>query len=177
MIPRGATIIENEKGTAAGIDAAYKSGDQKTICRIFVMPGVPKEMKGCFAARRAPAHVQRDGGGAAILSRTLHTFGVGERHGRRAPRAADDAAEQSVGRHHGCQRHRLAARQRALRLPRAGGQRIGENRCGGATRRWATMIFGADEQTLQGQVGTTLISKGSGSPSPRVARADGWPRC
>ena len=30
MIPRGATMIFNHAGTAAGIDATYVSGDQKT---------------------------------------------------------------------------------------------------------------------------------------------------
>src|SRR5688500_10508857 len=35
-IPRGATLIENTAGTAAGIDATFVTGDQKTICRVFV---------------------------------------------------------------------------------------------------------------------------------------------
>src|SRR3954467_4061968 len=34
MIPRGASMIFNHAGTAAGIDANYRSGDQKTICRV-----------------------------------------------------------------------------------------------------------------------------------------------
>jgi nicotinamide-nucleotide amidase len=77
MIPRGATMIDNPNGTAAGIDATYVSGDQKTICRIFVMPGVPKEMKAMFTAAVLPV-VRERSGGAVILSRTLHTFGLGE---------------------------------------------------------------------------------------------------
>ena len=77
MIPRGAAMIENDNGTAAGIDYAYRSGDQKTICRVFVMPGVPKEMKAMFAKSVLP-HIQAVGGGACIRSRTLHTFGLGE---------------------------------------------------------------------------------------------------
>lgn len=77
MVPRGASMIFNTCGTAAGIDAAYVSGDQKTICRIFVVPGVPKEMKAMFTRDVLP-HVKAQGGGAVILSRTLHTFGVGE---------------------------------------------------------------------------------------------------
>ena len=77
MIPRGATMIDNAKGTAAGIDAIFVSGDQKTICRLFVMPGVPKEMKAMFTRDVLP-HVAKQSGGAVILSRTLHTFGLGE---------------------------------------------------------------------------------------------------
>jgi nicotinamide-nucleotide amidase len=77
MIPRGAAMIFNHNGTAAGIDATYVSGDQKTICRVFVMPGVPKEMKAMFTRDVLP-HVKQISGGAVILSRTLHTFGLGE---------------------------------------------------------------------------------------------------
>jgi nicotinamide-nucleotide amidase len=77
MIPRGARILLNPNGTAAGIDADYISGDQKTVCRIFVMPGVPGEMKAMFARDVLPA-VEERSGGAVILSRALHTFGVGE---------------------------------------------------------------------------------------------------
>ena len=77
MIPRGARMLLNQNGTAAGIDADYISGDQKTVCRIFVMPGVPSEMKAMFARDVLPA-IEKQSGGAVILSRTLHTFGVGE---------------------------------------------------------------------------------------------------
>ena len=77
MIPRGARILLNQNGTAAGIDADYISGDQKTVCRIFIMPGVPSEMKAMFARNVLPA-IEKQSGGAVILSRTLHTFGVGE---------------------------------------------------------------------------------------------------
>lgn len=77
MVPRGATMVFNTAGTAAGIDATYVSGDQKTICRVFVLPGVPKEMKVMFTRDVLP-HVKRQTGGAVILSRTLHTFGLGE---------------------------------------------------------------------------------------------------
>lgn len=79
MIPRGATMIWNTCGTAAGIDATYQSGDLKTTCRIFVMPGVPKEMFAMFQRDVLP-HLQQAGGGAVILQRTLHTFGLGESH-------------------------------------------------------------------------------------------------
>ena len=76
-IPRGATLVDNPNGTAAGVDAVYQSGDLKSTCRVFVMPGVPKEMKAMFTAAVLPA-VAASGGGAAIRSATLHTFGIGE---------------------------------------------------------------------------------------------------
>ncbi len=76
-VPRGATQIDNPNGTACGIDAVYQSGDLKSTCRVFVMPGVPKEMRAMFTAAVLPA-VAASGGGAAIRSATLHTFGLGE---------------------------------------------------------------------------------------------------
>src|SRR3954469_25001822 len=48
MIPRGGALIWNTCGTASGIDAVYMTGDLKNACRVFVMPGVPKEMKAMF---------------------------------------------------------------------------------------------------------------------------------
>ena len=77
MLPRGTEMIENTAGTAPGIYCNYLSGDQKTLCDIFIMPGVPKEMKAMFLRDVLP-HVRRQSGGAVILSRTLHTFGLGE---------------------------------------------------------------------------------------------------
>lgn len=72
MIPRTAAMIYNTAGTAAGIDATLPSN-----CRIVVMPGVPKEMKIMFE-RSVLKTLLAACGGAVILSRTLHTFGLGE---------------------------------------------------------------------------------------------------
>lgn len=72
MIPRGAQMIENTAGTAAGIRSVLGGN-----CDIFVMPGVPKEMKIMFTRDVLP-YIKQQSGGAVILSRTLHTFGMGE---------------------------------------------------------------------------------------------------
>jgi nicotinamide-nucleotide amidase len=76
MLPRGSQMIENTCGTAAGIkaDIARPAGGNS---RVYVMPGVPREMKAMFVRDIMPK-LQSEGGGAAIVSRTLHTFGVGE---------------------------------------------------------------------------------------------------
>ncbi len=94
-IPRGAKMIENAVGTAAGIEASirrlpiihganFKRGlfadfpkDYDPVCRIFVLPGVPTEMKAMFTTHVLPI-ISAAAGGAVILSRTLHTFGLGE---------------------------------------------------------------------------------------------------
>src|SRR3954470_6046711 len=83
MLPRGTEMIENTAGTAPGIYCNYQSGDQKTVCPIFVMPGVPKEMKIMFARDVLPRLTKAessyaDMSSSVILSKTLHTFGLGE---------------------------------------------------------------------------------------------------
>ena len=80
MIPRSAAMIENTAGTAPGIYCNYQSGDQKTVCQIFIMPGVPKEMKTMYERDVAPKLTSAASGAASavILSKTLHTFGLGE---------------------------------------------------------------------------------------------------
>ena len=82
MLPRGAAMIENTCGTAPGIratigDPAHPGHQTGHRCVVLVMPGVPKEMKAMFARDVLPA-LAGAGGGAAIVSRTLHTFGLGE---------------------------------------------------------------------------------------------------
>ena len=71
MIPRGSSMIDNTCGTACGISVRIGS------CELFLMPGVPHEMKVMFTRDILP-HLQSRTAGAIILSRTLHTFGRGE---------------------------------------------------------------------------------------------------
>jgi nicotinamide-nucleotide amidase len=84
MIPTGATMIDNALGTAAGIDATLNfdlpvpgHAPRKHTCRVFVMPGVPKEMFAMFNRDVLP-HIRAATVGAAVVSRVLHTFGMGE---------------------------------------------------------------------------------------------------
>jgi nicotinamide-nucleotide amidase len=71
FVPRGARAVPNSCGTAPGLAATLGN------CRIAVMPGVPKEMKAMWDLSFLP-ELRQFGGGAAVLSRTLHTFGLGE---------------------------------------------------------------------------------------------------
>src|SRR3954447_18051653 len=146
MVPRGATPIENTNGTAAGVDATYVSGDQKTICRVFVMPGVPKGMKAMFTATVLPV-VRERGGGAVILSRTLHTFGLGESSvAEKLGPLMDRKRNPSVGTtvSGGIVSLRINARFNSL------GQATRELESTEAACRAALglLIFGADDETL-----------------------------
>ncbi len=71
LIPRGATMIYNHAGTAAGIRCRFGT------CEVFSTPGVPKEMKAMFTRDVLPWIAERSGG-AVVASRILHTFGLGE---------------------------------------------------------------------------------------------------
>jgi nicotinamide-nucleotide amidase len=82
MIPSSATMIENTAGTAAGIYANFTYEDPPLLgvlmeAKVYVMPGVPKEMKLMFTRDVLP-HIAKSTGGAVILLRSLHTFGLGE---------------------------------------------------------------------------------------------------
>ena len=69
MMPAGARAIANACGTAPGIAAAVGSA------KVYVMPGVPREMRQMFAERIAP---ELPAGRVVIVRRVLHTFGTGE---------------------------------------------------------------------------------------------------
>jgi nicotinamide-nucleotide amidase len=156
MIPRGARILHNPNGTAAGIDADYISGDQKTVCRVFVMPGVPVEMKAMFARDVLPA-VEKQSGGAVILSRTLHTFGAGESAvaemlGEQMMRSRNPSVGTTVSQ--GIVSLRINARFESK-------QRAAEEleRTIQACRtRLADLIYGEEDETLQEVVGQRLAS-------------------
>lgn len=76
MIPEGASILENSCGSAPGLQASVGGAT------VFVVPGVPSEMKAMFLESVAPA---LESGWPAdsrprrcICTLTLHTFGCGE---------------------------------------------------------------------------------------------------
>jgi nicotinamide-nucleotide amidase len=158
MIPRGATMIFNDNGTAAGIDATYVSGDQKTICRVFVMPGVPKEMKAMFSRDVLP-HVKQISGGAVILSRTLHTFGLGEsavaeKIGPQMMRDRNPSVGTTVT--GGVVSLRINARFGSLAEAEQK-RRETEDACRAAL---GDLIYGQDDETLQEVVGRMLKAAG-----------------
>lgn len=161
MIPRGAGLIENNLGTAAGIDASYISGDQKTTCRVFVLPGVPKEMREMFDRHVLPALRDTDDGegGAVILSRTLHTFGLGEsavaeRLGKLMMRQQNPSVGTTVA--NGIVSLRINARFGSRDQAAAELERVTAD-CRAAL---GELVFGQDEQTLATVVAGLLQERG-----------------
>lgn len=70
--PQGSAVIPNLWGTAPGICASLHKAT------IYVMPGVPSEMKQIFAASIAPQIDKLSGDRQVILTHKLNTFGLGE---------------------------------------------------------------------------------------------------
>ncbi len=161
MIPRNAKMIFNTAGTAAGIEARVGN------CRVFVTPGVPKEMKIMFERDVLP-HLRDAGGGAAIVSRTLHTFGMGESavaellgHLMRRDRNPSVGTTVSNG---------IVSLRVNSRFGSVGeAKRMLEETEGQCRKALGALIYGADEQTLQEVVGGMLkTAKGA----PTVATAE-----
>jgi len=71
-LPIGTQGIPNDRGTAPGIRA--KLGR----CDVFVMPGVPHEMRGMFEKSIVPEIQSSAAVGRVILTTKINTFGLGE---------------------------------------------------------------------------------------------------
>ncbi len=72
MVPRGASTIEQRRGTAPGLICPV--GDKV----IYAVPGVPHEMHEMFERAILPDLLRRAGEASVIVSRTLRTWGESE---------------------------------------------------------------------------------------------------
>ena len=73
FLPRGAEVLRNDWGTAPGIHCATPEGKH-----IFLLPGVPREMKNLFDERVLPLLKQHFPARQMVVVKSLHSFGVGE---------------------------------------------------------------------------------------------------
>lgn len=74
MVPQGAEMLPNPRGTAPGVWMELPRPDG-TVCRLAAMPGVPSEMKPMFRAQVIP---RLDAGDHVIRRARINCFGVGE---------------------------------------------------------------------------------------------------
>jgi nicotinamide-nucleotide amidase len=72
-LPRGSNVLKNDWGTAPGVH--FPTADKK---HIFLMAGVPREMKGILGERIIPWLKVNFPSGVAIAVKKLHAFGIGE---------------------------------------------------------------------------------------------------
>ncbi|HUF97811.1 MAG TPA: competence/damage-inducible protein A [Ilumatobacter sp.] len=76
MVPTGASIIEQTRGTAPGLICPLMvDGVEKVI---YAVPGVPHEMRDMVERAVLPDLLQRSGEPAVIVSRVLRTWGESE---------------------------------------------------------------------------------------------------
>jgi nicotinamide-nucleotide amidase len=160
MIPRGARMIWNHNGTAAGIHATHRSSADH-VCQIFVMPGVPKEMKLMFERDIAGQVSAEEAGdtGPVILSRTLHTFGLGESVvAQMLGGLMDRKRNPSVGTT--VSAGIVSLRLNARFIGRAAAGRELDQTTDLCRQALGDLIYGQDEQTLASVVGNLLKEKG-----------------
>ncbi len=177
MIPKGATIIDNSAGTAPGLFAILNPEPESANPRpthIYVMPGVPKEMKTMFTRDILP-QIQKQGGGATILSRTLHTFGLGESSiAEKLGPLMDRARNPSVGTT--VSNGYVSLRLNAHCPTREQAHRELEQTDLACREALGELIFGADEENLPQVVGRLLLKSASKpSPRPNPAPVACWP--
>ncbi|HLY01334.1 MAG TPA: competence/damage-inducible protein A [Candidatus Cybelea sp.] len=72
-LPAGSRPLDNPRGTAPGF-IAFASGEQFVTC----MPGVPREMKPMLVEQVVPFLRERFGARETIVTRVIHTIGLGE---------------------------------------------------------------------------------------------------
>lgn len=152
MIPRGAEAIENTCGTAPGMRARVMKAD------VYLMPGVPVEMRTMFDRDIRP-RLASASGGAVILQHTLHTFGMPESllgeaiadlmRADRNPHVGTSAADLVISVRINA---RGASGAEAARLLNAD---VAEIR-----RRLGDVVFGEQGETLAGAVATRLTTGG-----------------
>jgi nicotinamide-nucleotide amidase len=71
LVPEGALLLENERGTAPGLLMTEKT------CTIVLLPGPPREMQPMFTSAVLPVLTKR-AGGTVIRRRQIGTFGLSE---------------------------------------------------------------------------------------------------
>ena len=72
LVPEGAIVVDNERGTAPGIIIESK---EKTV---ILLPGPPTELEHMFMKSVKPYLQQRFGQQGVIVSKVLRTYGLGE---------------------------------------------------------------------------------------------------
>lgn len=75
MVPSGATVIPQTRGTAPGLICPIGGPDGKVV---YAVPGVPHEMRDMVQRAIVPDLVRRSGSTDTIVSRVLRTWGESE---------------------------------------------------------------------------------------------------
>jgi nicotinamide-nucleotide amidase len=151
MRPRSMQCVPNPHGTAPGLVGTLER------CVIAALPGPPREMQPMFRERIAP-RLPVDEGTDVLLTTTVHELGLGEaaaaeRLGELVARDRTPLVGTTVRDMIVSARIRAAGPAEAMRAAIDG--EVAE-----IERRWHPYVFGRDEATLAGAVGTLLARAG-----------------
>jgi nicotinamide-nucleotide amidase len=161
LVPEGATVIEQQTGTAPGLICPV--GDRV----VYAVPGVPVEMRDMLERAVLPDLVARAGDAATIRSRTLRTWGLSESAlaERLAPRleTLDHAGNPTIA--------FLASGVEGIKV-RITARGVGGDPVAEADRLLAAeegevrtllgdLVFGADDDTMESVVGRLLLERGA----------------
>ena len=152
MCPRTARLIPNSCGTAPGIHALVHEA------AVFVLPGVPREMRAMFEHDVGP-EVSRLTGGRAVVTRTLHCFGAGEANiGEQLSTFMDPARNPRVGT---CAEEGVIS----IRICADGDSRdaaaLADSDVAAVRNVLGPLVFGEDDDTLASVLGRLLIDRGA----------------
>ncbi len=166
-IPRGADVIENEKGTAPGVRA------QKDGKPLFSLPGVPTEMRHMFDTRVLP-ELQPLVRGQAIAVRRFKCFGAGE---SKIAEMIGDAMQRGRNPLVNCtvQTGVISLEVVATAGEQAQAEEMAQREERSLRALLGKLVYGSDDQTLAEVVGEGLGDRARPSPSPSPARAACWP--
>jgi nicotinamide-nucleotide amidase len=146
MIPRGARAIANTCGTAPGVHARWRGVE------VYVLPGVPAEMRAMFEGAVAPG---LPAGGGVILQHELQSFGMSEAEiGQRIADLMARGREPAVGT--SAAELIITIRINARGADEASARRALEADAVVVRERLGQAVFGEGGETLQGAVGTLL---------------------
>lgn len=149
--PEGASVLMNEHGTAPGFSVAIGTSE------LFVMPGVPREMKHIFSERIFP----RIAGRVTRLSHQIHlrTFGLPESQlGDMLLGVEAQFPGLTIGYRAGIPEIevKLLARAESEQVAQALAERAREE----VMRRIGPVVFGDRDDSFAGAVGRTLRERG-----------------
>lgn len=149
MFPAGTMPIENTCGTAPGIQARLHDAD------VFVLPGVPREMKVMFERSVLPWLSGRSGG-AVLLTLTIQTYGAGESDiGMRIRDLMQRGRNPTVGTT--AQQGVIGVRVYAYGRSRDEAQRMLAADAAEVRSRLGDLVYGENEETLASVVVRQLV--------------------
>lgn len=152
-VPAGADVLPNSKGLAPGF------GVQVGGARVFVMPGVPREMKAIFDEHVAP-RVTAMLGGARPHKRTWRVVGKGESHVDHALRGLIDGVADAT------LHFRIAYPENLVtvvvrRDDAAEAERVLDRLDAEVRARLGDHVYATGETTLAAAVGQRLVAAGA----------------